>query len=70
MNSKGMKRKKPMEPYDPSKPLFDAWGTKFNAELHEVRKGNPAQDKDGRFKFKKKVKKQFIENHNQSEIQF
>lgn len=58
------------ESYDPSKPLYDAWGNKFNPELHETRKGNPAQDREGRFKFKRKVKKQFAEQLNQTQIKF
>lgn len=60
-----------MEPlYDPSKPLYDAWGNKFDETLHETRKGNPTQDREGRFKFKKAVKKKFKEMLNQGLIDF
>ena len=58
------------EPYDPNKPLYDAWGNKSNKELHETRKGNPVQNREGRFKFKKKVKKKFAEQLNQGLIDF
>jgi hypothetical protein len=56
--------------YDPNKPLYDAWGNKFTPELHETRKGNPVQNREGRFKFKRKVKKQFAEQLNQQQIKF
>lgn len=58
------------DPYDPTKPLYDAWGNKFSPELHQTRKGNPVQNKEGRFKFKKKVKQAFIEGLRQAEIDF
>jgi len=54
--------------YDNTKPLYDAWGNKFHPELHEVRKGVPTQDKNGRFKFKRKVKKQFAAALGQQEL--
>jgi hypothetical protein len=54
---------------DLDKPLYDAWGTKFDKTIHLVRKGVPAQDREGRWKFTAKAKKEFAKALNQQEIE-
>jgi hypothetical protein len=51
------------------KPLYNAWGNKFEKTLHLVRKGVPAQDREGRWKFTAKAKKEFAKFLNQQEIE-
>lgn len=64
-----------MSNYDPTKPCYDAWGNKFSPNLHAMRKDPktgfhaPAQDKNGRFKFKPSVKKMFAKALQQQELQ-
>jgi hypothetical protein len=54
---------------DLDKPLYDAYGEKFDKSIHLVRKGVPAQDREGRWKFTAKAKKAFDKNLNQQEIE-
>lgn len=54
---------------DLDKPLYDAYGEKFDKSIHLVRKGVPAQDREGRWKYTAKAKKAFDKNLNQQEIE-
>ena len=48
------KKKPAPAPYDKTKPLYDAHGNKFDSNIHLMIKGQPAQNREGLFKYKKK----------------
>lgn len=48
--------------------IYDAWGQKFDKSVHMLRKGVPAQDREGRWKFTRKARREFEKARDQQEF--